>query len=138
MSRIVRAELPATTCAKLAKLVARLASDFEGERVATLAAIDRILSGTGIDWNDLAAALTAEPDEAEAPAAASSAIYVPADQLRKLVDAIAANADGEISRRSHAFLRELRRRTRRSGPVKLTPKQAVWLRGLAQQTGVAA
>jgi hypothetical protein len=130
--------IPEATRAKLAKLLPRLASNFDGERVATLAAIDRILVGTGFDWNDLAAVLAAEPDDDAAPAADPDAIYMAAGALRELVDAIAMNDRGKISNRSRAFLAEMRKRARRGAPIRLTPKQAEWLRGLAQQTGVAA
>jgi hypothetical protein len=131
--------IPASTRAKLAKLLARLSSQFDGERVATLAAIDRIMAGAGLDWNDLAAVLTAESDHAadEVPAD-PSARYMRAGELRELVEAIEVNDDGAISARSHAFLQELRQRARRGGAIRLSPKQAEWLRGLAQQTGAAA
>jgi hypothetical protein len=39
---------------KLALLIPRLASEFDGEIVATVRAIQRILSTTGHDWHDLA------------------------------------------------------------------------------------
>jgi hypothetical protein len=131
--------IPEVVRPKLAKLLARLASNFDGERAATLAAIDRTLASADIDWNDLAALVAPpEPDEDVTPAAEPGAIYVAAAALRTLVDAIEAGDRGKISERSRSFLSELRKRTRRGGPIRLSPKQAEWLRGLAQQTGVAA
>lgn len=44
---------------KLALVIPRLASDHDGEVVATVNAITRLLSGAGLDWHDLAAAVTA-------------------------------------------------------------------------------
>ena len=43
----------APTLPKLEKLVPRLASDADGEVVATVRAIDRTLRGAGCDWHDL-------------------------------------------------------------------------------------
>jgi hypothetical protein len=131
--------IPEVVRLKLAKLLARLASNFAGERAATLAAIDRTLASTNVDWNDLAALVAPpEPDEDVAPAAEPGAIYMAAAAWRTLVDAIEAGDHGKISERSRSFLSELRKRARRNRPIKLSPKQAEWLRGLAQQTGVAA
>jgi hypothetical protein len=45
----------------LARLIPRLSSPFDGERLATVAAIDRALRSNNLDWNDLAGALTAHP-----------------------------------------------------------------------------
>ena len=44
---------------KLALLIPRLASDFEGEIVATVVAIRRILGGSGHDLHDLARVVAA-------------------------------------------------------------------------------
>ena len=51
---------------KISKLVPRLASEHEGEVVATVRAIERTLKGAGHDWHDLAKALTASPVAEEA------------------------------------------------------------------------
>jgi hypothetical protein len=52
---------------KLRLLIPRLASDADGEVVATVAAIRRVLAAEGLDLHDLVAALTAghEPTPAE-------------------------------------------------------------------------
>jgi hypothetical protein len=44
---------------KLGKLIPRLASNHDGERLATLNAIDRTLRAYGADWNDLASLFVA-------------------------------------------------------------------------------
>ena len=50
---------------RIAALLARLGSDAEGERMATLRLLDRELERAGVGWSELAAQLTAHP----APAA---------------------------------------------------------------------
>jgi hypothetical protein len=42
----------------LSRLIPRLSSPFDGERLATVAAIERALRSSGIYWNDLAAAVS--------------------------------------------------------------------------------
>jgi hypothetical protein len=49
--------VPATLAPKLAKMLPRLASDYDGEVVATVRAIERLLRSSGRDWHDLAATL---------------------------------------------------------------------------------
>src|SRR5438445_339881 len=44
----------------LGKLIPRLSSPFDAERLATVAAIDRALRAANKDWHDIVAALTAE------------------------------------------------------------------------------
>lgn len=46
---------------RLAVLLPRLATDHDGEVIATARAIGRTLTGAGLDWHDLAAVLTALP-----------------------------------------------------------------------------
>lgn len=46
---------------RLHPLLARLGSDNEGERIATLRALDRQLARAGLSWTDLADRLTAAP-----------------------------------------------------------------------------
>lgn len=54
------------TMTRLAKLVPRLASEHEGEVVATVRAMARVLSSGGLDWHDVARALrTSAPRGAE-------------------------------------------------------------------------
>ena len=52
--------------AKLGKLVPRLASEFEGERIATVAAIDRVLKAAGFDWFDFTRAIVTPASSAAA------------------------------------------------------------------------
>lgn len=46
---------------RLALLIPRLASDHDGEIVATAAAIDRTLKSAGCDWHDLASVVSSPP-----------------------------------------------------------------------------
>ncbi len=54
---------------RLGKLIPRLASDHDGEVVATVAAIGRTLQGAGLDWHDLAKRV-ADPSYADVMAVA--------------------------------------------------------------------
>ncbi|MGU3387227.1 hypothetical protein ACLBYG_22145 [Methylobacterium sp. D53M] len=51
---------------KLSKLIPRLATDQDGEKVATVHAIQRVLNAAGLDFHDLAAELT-KPSYDHAP-----------------------------------------------------------------------
>ena len=46
--------IPAEVATKLAKIIPRLATEHEGEVVATVGAISRTLVGAGLDWHDIA------------------------------------------------------------------------------------
>lgn len=46
----------------LAKLIPRLASNHDGERLATLEATNRTLGSAGCDWHDFAASVVGAPD----------------------------------------------------------------------------
>jgi hypothetical protein len=50
--------VPATIAPTLGKMIPRLASDHDGEVVATVRAIGRLLKSSGRDWHDLAATLS--------------------------------------------------------------------------------
>lgn len=51
--------IPPEVATKLAKILPRLASEHDGEVINTLRALDRILTGAGLDWHALAAAVEA-------------------------------------------------------------------------------
>ena len=51
--------IPADTAAKLAKILPRLASEHDGEILATVRGISRTLAAAGLDWHALAAAIGA-------------------------------------------------------------------------------
>jgi hypothetical protein len=60
--------LSGSLTAQIAKMLPRLASDFDGEVVATARALERILKSAGKDWHDLGAHITAPPIEIHLPA----------------------------------------------------------------------
>jgi hypothetical protein len=60
--------LSGTLTAQIAKMLPRLASNFDGEVVATTRAVERILKSAGKDWHDLCAHITAPPIEIHLPA----------------------------------------------------------------------
>lgn len=49
--------IPRETAAKLAKIIPRLATEHEGEVVATVGAISRTLAAAGLDWHAVAKAI---------------------------------------------------------------------------------
>jgi hypothetical protein len=53
----------ATIAPSLDKLIRRLGSNYDGERLATVQAIDRVLKTAGRDWHDLADAVTRPGDD---------------------------------------------------------------------------
>jgi hypothetical protein len=57
--------LPATLIPTLGKLIPRLASNQDGEVVATVRAIERVLKSAGRDLHDLAACLAAPAADAD-------------------------------------------------------------------------
>jgi hypothetical protein len=57
--------LPATLIPTLRKLIPPLASDHDGEVVATVRAIERVLKSAGRDLHDLAACLGAPANDAD-------------------------------------------------------------------------
>jgi hypothetical protein len=58
--------VPATIAPTLGKLIPRLASNHDGEVVATARAIERVLKSSGRDWHDLAAIIV-QPASPPAP-----------------------------------------------------------------------
>jgi len=135
--------IPPETRERLAKLVPRLASSFEGERVATVAAIERVLESDGLDWHDLTAVIQraeAPPQRRHQPPPTTSGddAYLRASALTSLVERIEIRGQSRLSDRSRLFLRDMHARARRFNPVRLSRKQAKWLGDLARQTGVAA
>lgn len=100
---------------KLQKLIPRLASDHDGEVVATVAAIRRTLEAAGLDLHDLTAALVivepTPPAQIDGP-----------EMLRQVIE----TPDFAPSDWERSFLAGCMRRVRQKGA--LTPKQAEVLR----------
>lgn len=117
---------------KLAKLVPRLASEADGEIVATVRAIDRTLRASGFDWHDVSAALV-------------PALPPPQklcwQQEPKTWEQIASwcrlHAVGRLSPKEAKFVVDMSNRLVLGGQP--TPKQGEWLRAIyAKLKGGAA
>lgn len=142
----MRAEIPSDTAAKLSRLLPRLASDHDGEVVATARAVRRALDGAGLDLHDLAGRLTgpvviyrdrpradARDDRAQPRA---DACDDEGGDLRRIAEALATRAMYKLSERQAAFVRDARRLL--AARAKLSEKQAQWLRVLyARHVGEA-
>lgn len=57
----MREPIVAAVASTLDKLIRRLGSSHDGERLATVRAIERVLKTAGRDWHDLADAIVAPP-----------------------------------------------------------------------------
>jgi hypothetical protein len=100
--------LPATLIPTLSKLIPRLASNHDGEVVATVRAIERVLKSGSSDWHDLAAIL--------APAAHP--------EVRDVVQ-WCLNRRFFLPPRDRGFLENVARQLK-----PLSPKQEKWLRDI--------
>lgn len=106
---------------KLAILIPLLASDKDGEVVATARAIGRQLQKTGSDWHDLAARLTAlaathHPD----PDARCGGVR----DYEEAVDWLITLKPGALSGKEQDFILNMSDRLRSGSP---TEKQAKWI-----------
>ena len=129
--------IPPEARERLGKLVPRLASSFEHERTATVAAIERVLQSEGLDWHDLTAAIQ-QPGTSPPPPSYGNDAFLSANALTSLIERIEIGSHGRLNDRSLNFLRNMHGHARRYDPVRLSPKQAKWLHDLARQRGVAA
>lgn len=132
--------IPKQTRAKLTKLLPRLASSFDGERTATLAAIERVLTAEGLDWHDFTAAFFEQAPAAESGQHDNAVTHelVASRRLLGLIANIEARDCGRIDDRSRAFLASIRRQAQRRHRLRLSSKQLKWLTDLAERTGTAA
>ena len=112
---------------KVAILIPRLASDQDGEVVATARAIQRQLAKAGADWHDLAGRLKAAPqDAAKGDTGPVLTDYAAA------VDWILATDTGQLTSHEIRFAEDMRG-VLQSWPPR--PKQAAWLRALVRKLG---
>lgn len=108
---------------KLAVLVPRLASDHDGEIVATVRAIRRTLEGHGADLHDLAAAVTRPPVIVQRTPPPDD----PRD-WRGLAAWCRDNGGGRLNAKEYQFCRDMALRLILGGHP--TEKQAAWLRSI--------
>lgn len=128
--------LPDPVSLKLGKLIPRLATEHDGEVVATARAIGRTLQSAGLDWHDLTQALTM-PLPAPKPAGAPRQ---PADDTDpESIDpadwyAMAKwardNDDGRLSDKERTFVHDLAAPLRMRRGFNPSAKQAEWLRAI--------
>ena len=107
--------------AKIAALIPRLGTSFEGEVIATRDAISRLLQAAGLDWHDLAAACTVP---AVAPIPAS---HVPRHAHASFGDLARAARDldrGQLTAKERSFVADMVQRGFAFHP---SPKQAAWV-----------
>ena len=106
--------IPATITPTLGKLIPLLASNHDGEVIATARAIDRLLRSSGRDWHDLAATICVPTP-------------VPNSDWRREAPFCAGHAK-RLTERELDFIASLARY--RSTP---SPKQQQWLRNIADR-----
>ena len=102
---------------RIALLIPRLASDHEGERLATVAAIERTLRAAGRDFHDLARAVAGEAAPKNVPLSWGG-----------LAKWCRDNAHGRLNDRERKFVTDLAARLVLGGEP--SSKQADWLRGI--------
>ena len=122
---------------KLAKLLPLLSSDRDGERVGTVAAIDRVLKSEKLDWHDVAAQIAAEPVQEQPQPQPQRCVpaEMDSDDLIDLIEEIRASGV-TFSTSSKGFLNSLAGRARIYDTVFLSRKQQHWLANLAAKAGV--
>jgi hypothetical protein len=106
--------------ARLARLLPRLASDSDGEVLATVAGIRRTLDRHGLDLHDLARRLSG-------PVAVAAAEAPPVDFLA-MTDALRRYASARLRPHELNFINSVAGLRRAGRP--LSAKQADWLRDL--------
>ncbi|MBP7334938.1 hypothetical protein [Niveispirillum sp.] len=119
---------------KLAKMLPMLASDRDGEVVATAAAIGRVLAGAGASWHDVAALLSLPPAqrpataERQASSMAFSFIHLsPEGARRRVAELLAGSGWNDWERR---FLTDMENLLRGKARNPLSCKQAQLLTDL--------
>jgi hypothetical protein len=110
---------------RLGRLIPRLASDKDGEVLATVAAIRRQLTALGLDLHDLAAALESQPE----PRRYGVPDWTPTT-WREAARWLAEADQGQLSQREREFVDAMRRW--RSKP---SERQLKWLHDLIEREG---
>lgn len=120
--------LPGAVAAKAAPLLARLATDHDGEALACVRALRRLLDRHGLTMTDLAAVVANGAPAPSAPPPREPETE-PADWVSDL--ATCAAHFGALSENQRDFITNMGRVHRRGG--RPTPAQAQWLRALAER-----
>lgn len=109
---------------KLARLIPRLATDADGEVVATARAIDRVLRSAGADWHDLSARLMARPIKPEPTR------WTAGDELAVMANWLLRYALDDLSDNAADFVAAMTNQLPRRRPTK---KQEQFLRTLYEE-----
>lgn len=146
--------MSAECAAKVAKMIPRLASDHDGEVVATVKAIVRVLESGGATLHDLAAAI--EPRRAgdlydDLRAAAAATMKTPRPEWKRhgpprrppdptnsiyIIQIVPHLLDGDLSEREKDFINHIRRGARAQGPdFRMTQKQKAWFESILDHNG---
>ena len=112
---------------KVAILIPRLASDQDGEVVATARAIQRQLAKAGADLHDLAGRLKAAPQDATK--GDPGPVFT---DYAAAVEWILATDCGQLTNREIRFCEDMQGILESWAPK---PKQAAWLRALVKKLG---
>lgn len=140
--------LSSASIGKIGKLIPRLASDHDGEVVATARAIIRSLQSSGSDLHDLASALSKPPREkivyrekvvyrerepavTEAPEMDDTFSF---KKIRATADRLLDPAHCEMNANESKFVRQMRIGAHKyKGKFRMTVKQANWFRRLVDE-----
>jgi hypothetical protein len=111
---------------RLAQLIPRLASNYDGEVLATVAAIRRVLHGAGCDLHDLASSITPQLPPPQVIDPPDTPQFDVDSAWREVAHWCLDNAQGKISQRQAEFLHSMSRQ--RSEP---SDRQKAWLEAIA-------
>lgn len=119
---------------KLKLLIPRLASDSDGEVVATVAAIARTLKSNGADLHDLAAALdgSAKQGPRKTTQHQEKPNEDPARKWREIIEFCKANLEW-LSEREQTFVTDMDGNLKKWGSP--TEKQGAWLMNIFTKLG---
>ncbi len=116
---------------KIGKLIPRLASEHDGEVVATVRAMGRTLASIGADWHELAKALSAEPEKVvvyRGPPAHDETWLIIAELCRD-------NDKRRLTPKERRFVLDMTYRLVNGGQP--TERQAEWLQAIYTKLGAS-
>ena len=117
-------------------LVARLGSDADGERLACLRQLDRVLERAGLSWTELARRLDGPVAKREPqPKPRTERHHREPPDWREMINFIVAHPNWRPSAKEENFVFSMARLVTRRRP---TPKQTIWLNDIIDRLrGVA-
>lgn len=115
---------------KLARLIPRLASNHDGEVVATVRAIKRTLASAGLDLHDLATALEREPETRIVYRDRPAPKRTPQMPWHEMALWCLDHGEGRLSARENDFIENVLARLSLYQWSSPTERQAAWLRSI--------